>query len=58
MFIVHIEECYSNAPCALKFTEWFDSEEEALDYAEHYKNMGKTHVFIENFKSHEITFIK
>lgn len=54
MFILHVEEYYSNAPCALERTEWFDSVEEALHYAEYYKDMNKVHVFIEDFKTHEI----
>lgn len=58
MFILKVEECYSNSPCALKYIEWFDTLEEAQHYAEHYKNMNKTHVFIEDFNTHEITPIK
>lgn len=58
MFILHVEKFYSNAPSALKQTEWFDTKEEALHYAKHYEDFNNVRVFIEDFHTHEITFVR
>jgi hypothetical protein len=58
MFVLHFAEYYSNAPCALKYTEWFDTKEEALHYAEYYKDTNNIQISIEDYSTHEITIVK
>ena len=58
MFVLHFAEYYSNAQSALKYTEWFDTKEEALHYAEYYKDIDSIKISIEDYSTHEITIVK
>lgn len=56
MFILHFTEHHSQWP-SLKYTECFDTENEALNYARHY-NYKMMEISIEDFSTHKVTVIK